>query len=300
MRVAVTGATGIVGQFVVARLLREGCRVAALVRTGTDRSVCPGDVEWIGGDLGDRAALDALVGGADGLVHCAFQHVPGRYRGGEGDDVPGFWRVNLGGTIDLLEAAAQAGVGRTVLMSSRAVFGAGVRGLIDDAHPTEPDTHYGALKAATEALANVYEGAAVLRLTGVYGIVRPFARTKWAELAESVLHDRQVRKRQAGTEVHGADAADAVWRLLAAPAVDVAGRSFNCSDLEVDRRDIVARMQTVLGRSAPLPTAGPPAGNTLRCRRLHALGWRPGGAARLQTEIEALCARVRDAVAGEP
>lgn len=298
MRVAVTGATGIVGQFVVARLLREGCRVAALARTGTDRSVCPGDIEWIAGDLGDRKALDALVDRADGLVHCAFQHVPGRYRGGEGDDVSGFWRVNLGGTIDLMEAAARAGVGRTVLMSSRAVFGARVRGPVDDAHPTEPDTRYGALKAATEALAGVYGGVAVLRPTGVYGIVRPFARSKWVELAESVLDGRPVREGHAGTEVHGADAADAVWRLLRSPAIDVAGHVFNCSDLEVDHRDVVARMQSMLERTGALPTVAPPAGNVLRCQGLHALGWRPGGETRLQTEIKALCTRVRNQAAG--
>ena len=38
MKVAVPGASGIVGQFVVARLLREGCEVAALARPGTDRA----------------------------------------------------------------------------------------------------------------------------------------------------------------------------------------------------------------------------------------------------------------------
>ena len=217
MRVAVTGATGIVGQFVVARLLREGCRVAALARTGADRGVCRGDIEWVAGGLGDRAALDTLASGADGLVHCAFHHIPGRYRGGEGGDVPGFWRVNLGGTIDLLEAAARGGVTRTVLMSSRAVFGAPVEGPIGDGHPTAPTTHYGALKAATEAFAGVYRNVVVLRPTGVYGIVRPLGRTKWLPFAEEVAAGRTVGERRAGTEVHGEDVADAVWRLLTAP-----------------------------------------------------------------------------------
>lgn len=294
MRVALTGATGIVGQFVVARLLREGCDVAALSRTGTDRSVCPGDIEWIDGDLGDRRALDALVGGVDGLVHCAFQHVPGRYRGGEGDDVPGFWRVNLGGTIDLLEAAARARAARTVLMSSRAVFGAPVEGTIGDTHPTTPTTHYGALKAATEALATVHEGVAALRPTGVYGIVHPLDRTKWLDLAGAVLAGESVAQVRAGTEVHGEDVADAVWRLLTAPSAAVAGRVFNCSDLQVDTRDIVRRMQAALGRPGRLPATAPPPGNVLRCDSLHALGWRPGGDARLQAEIAALCARVRE------
>ena len=293
MRVAVTGATGIVGQFVVARLLREGCDVAALVRPATDSEVPPRPVERIDGRVCDRKALDTLVHGADGLVHCAFHHVPGRYRGGEGDDVPAFWRINLGGTIDLLEAAARAGVARTVLMSSRAVFGTPVEGPIGDVHPTSPTTHYGALKAATEALAGVYPNTAVLRPTGVYGVVRPPARTKWLGLAEDIVAGRRVEESRAGTEVHGEDVADAVWRLLTAPSGDVAGRVFNCSDLEVDTRGIVRRMQAALGRTGPLPPAAPPVGNVLRCDALRALGWRPGGETRLQAEIEAICARVR-------
>ena len=295
MRVAVTGASGIVGQFVAARLLREGCQVAALARPGTDRSAFPEGVAWIDGDLGTDATLDALVANADGLVHCALQHAPGRYRGGEGDDVAGFWRVNLGGTIALLEAAKRAGVGRTVLLSSRAVFGLPSEGTIDDAHPTSPTTHYGALKAATEVLATVYEDVAVLRPTGVYGMVHPLGRTKWLALAESVLEGRPVEDSRAGTEVHGKDVADAVWRLLTASQAAVAGRVFNCSDLELDTRGLVARMQmALLGHAGRLPPAAPPVDNVLHCPGLQALGWRPGGEARLYGEVEAICAAVRE------
>ena len=299
MRVAVTGASGIVGRFVVARLLREGCEIAALARGSTDCGGFGGPIDWIDGDVRDRTALGVLVGGADGLVHCAFEHVAGRYRGGEGDDVAGFWRANLGGTVDLLEAAAAAGVGRTVLLSSRAVFGLPAGGPIHDTHPTSPTNHYGALKAAAEALASVYAGVTVLRPTGVYGIVHPLERTKWHDLARTVLEGRSPRESRAGTEVYGGDVADAVWRLLTAPASVVAGRVFNCSDLEVDTRDVVARIQAVFEREGPLPPPAPPVRAVLRCDRLRALGWRPGGDARLQAELEALCARVRES-AGMP
>ena len=183
---------------------------------------------------------------------------------------------------------------RTVLLSSRAVFGLPVDGLIDDAHPTAPTTHYGALKAATEALANVYDGVAVLRPTGVYGVVRPLARTKWLELAQSVLDDDPVALGRSGTEVHGEDVADAIWRLLTAPPAAVAGRVFNCSDVETDTRAIVAHMATVLGRTVAPPPDAPAVHNVLRCDGLRALGWSPGGEARLWAEIEELCAIVQD------
>ena len=46
------------------------------------------------------------------LVHAALEHVPGRYRGGEGDDPPRFWQLNVDGSVALLAAAREAGVAR--------------------------------------------------------------------------------------------------------------------------------------------------------------------------------------------
>ena len=141
----------------------------------------------------------------------------------------------------------------------------------------------------------MYEGITVLRPTGVYGMAHPLERTKWHDLARAVLEGRSPTQSRAATEVYGGDVADAVWRLLTAPASVVAGRVFNCSDLQVDTRDVVARMQAVLRKGRPVAAGRVLAvRNVLRCEQLRALGWRPGGDARLQAEIEALCARVRE------
>ena len=123
MRVALTGASGIVGRFIAARLAREGCDVVALARPGSDRTGFDFPVAWIEGDLNAEAALHSLVQGADALVHSAYDHVPGLYRGGEGNDVEGYWRTNLLGSLRLLHAANGCDVGRVVVLSSRAVFG---------------------------------------------------------------------------------------------------------------------------------------------------------------------------------
>ena len=85
MRVAVTGATGYVGRFIIAELLARGAEVRAWAREGTDCGGFPRAVTWIKGDLRGRRGIAALVEGADAVVHAAFEHVPGRYRGGEGD-----------------------------------------------------------------------------------------------------------------------------------------------------------------------------------------------------------------------
>lgn len=290
MRVALTGASGIVGRFAAARLAREGCEVVALARPGTDRTGFDFPIAWIEGDLENEAALVSLVRGADALVHSAYDHVAGQYRGGEGDDVEGFWRTNLLGSLRLMHAAAGAGVGRIVVLSSRAVFGRPARTRVSDMRATSPNTHYGALKVALEGLAGVYPGTTCVRPTGVYGLTHPSRRSKWFDMARDVIDGRPITTARTSTEVHGDDVATAVWLLLMAREADVAGRAFNCSDLLVSTREIAERMYTAHGAEPrrELPPEAPPPEDIMRCDGLRALGWRPGGRRRLQATIGAL------------
>ena len=78
---------------------------------------------------------------ADALVHLALAHVPGAYRGGEGDDPAGFRRLNLDGTLRLFDAAGPA---RIVFLSSRAVYGDHRRGeTLRETDAPAPDSLYG-------------------------------------------------------------------------------------------------------------------------------------------------------------
>ena len=93
MRIALTGASGLVGYPVARYLIGRGHRVTSFGRS----AVLPGvpHVAWdLGGDAPD-------LSGQDGLVHAAFAHLPGQYRGGEGDDPAGFAERNLAGTLRL-------------------------------------------------------------------------------------------------------------------------------------------------------------------------------------------------------
>ena len=300
MRVAITGATGIVGRFVLARLLSAGAQVRALARRGGDArgmAAC----RWVVGDMASDSAIAALLRDADALVHCAYSHVPGRYRGGEGDDRFAFWRDNLLAGVELLERARLAGVRRVVLMSSRAVFGAATasaHGVDDDTRPL-PDSHYGALKLALEAHASAFAAVdglccAALRPTGVYGVAQPVERSKWLDLALTLRRKQSLPAARLATEVHGRDVAEAVWLLLNADAERVAGRAFNCSDLIVDSRDIMAGLATRLGIDPDLPGA---AENVLRhpmhTPALNALGWRPGGRPLLERTLDELAAAAK-------
>jgi UDP-glucose 4-epimerase len=109
LTLAVTGATGFVGQAVVELACSRGVNLRALARR--EQSPCEG-LEWVPGELADRAALAALVQGADAVLHVAgVVNTP---------DPMGFHLGNVTGTEALVEAARAAGVRRFVYVSSLA------------------------------------------------------------------------------------------------------------------------------------------------------------------------------------
>lgn len=300
MKVAVTGASGLVGCFVAERLLAEGAEVRALTRAGGVAGLP--SVDCVRGAITDGDAVDRLVGGVDAVVHCAYQHAPGKYRGGEVEGRFAYWRANLLGGVELMERARLAAVPRLVLLSSRAVFGHAAPdadGVDDDSRPL-PDTHYGAMKLALEAHAAAFSAVddiccASLRPTGVYGLASPVERSKWFDIARmmrrSVPDLTRLPPPRRATEVHGCDVADAVWRLLTAPPELVAGRAFNCSDIVVDNRDVIGGLAARAGVSVSLPPlATNPLPHPMRTPRLAALGWRPGGRPLLEETLDALSA----------
>lgn len=295
-RIAVTGATGVVGQFLVDALAVAGYEVVVLARPQSNPGPLPKTARVRPFQLDPSCRFSEALTGVDGLVHAAFQHAPGLYRGGEGDDLGGFIRANVHGSLSLLLAARTAGVKRCVVLSSRAVYGRQPLGrpLLEET-ATHPDTHYGAVKAALEGFVSSFglgEGwpIAALRPTGIYGVISPISRSKWFDTISSLLRGEDVPAR-GGTEVHGRDVAAAILRLLAAPDVRVAGRIFNCSDLFVSTRDIAQMVAAAAGRDIALPDAvDSHAFTTMDCSALRSLGARFGGEALLRKTVERLVA----------
>jgi len=282
MTVLVTGGTGYVGRFIVEELIGAGYGVAVIGRQTPQPGFFSAPVAFRSMAL-DPATIDRRhFAGVDQVVHAAFHHLPGRYRGGEGDDPETFRRINLNGSIALFRAAKEAGVRRLAFISSRAVYGTQPPGMaLTEETPAAPDTLYGEVKFEAERalgeLASSSFTTASLRLTGVYGPAGAGLPHKWTGLFAGRLAGRPIEPR-CGTEVHGGDAARAVRLALESDAL--AGAAvLNVSDILVDRRDILALFDEVAGVTRPLPLASPgtAAFNTMATERLRALGWQPGG-----------------------
>lgn len=109
MTIAITGATGFVGQAVLDRAIAQGRAVRALTRRDqADRR----GVAWVRGDLSLAPALSQLVQGVDAVIHIAgVVNAP---------DHTGFYQGNVAGTQAALAAAREAGVRRFVHVSSLA------------------------------------------------------------------------------------------------------------------------------------------------------------------------------------
>ena len=146
MIIAITGGTGFVGSHVIDAAISKGHEVRALTRRDqTERD----GVQWIRGDLDDRAALGRLVTGSDAVIHVA-----GVINGATSAD---FDHGNVQGTLAMLAAATAAGTRRFVHVSSLAA--------------REPDLSlYGESKAKSEALVEA-SGLdwAIVRPPAVYG-----------------------------------------------------------------------------------------------------------------------------------
>ena len=151
--VALTGATGFIGNRVARRLVANRCKVLALSRVTSDRSRLSGfNIHWVEGALEDLDSLRRLVRGADAVVHSA-----GAVRGATQAD---FDRLNVDGVARLVRAAIeQHPLPRFLLLSSLAAREPGL-------------SHYAASKRQAETVLADQAGSlswVVLRPPAVYG-----------------------------------------------------------------------------------------------------------------------------------
>lgn len=185
MNFLVTGGAGFIGSHVCERLLGEGHAVWAFDdlndfydpelkrRNLREIEALRGPFRFVRGDLCDRAALDALFGQArfDQVIHLAARagvrpslQEPALYQ-----------RVNVEGTVNVLESARRHGVRKLLIASSSSVYGVNAKAPFSEGDPIfQPISPYAASKLACEALGHVYHhvyglDVAMLRFFTVYG-----------------------------------------------------------------------------------------------------------------------------------
>ncbi len=292
MRVAVTGATGFLGRYIVNQLLSEGraCRCwhrpGHSDQGGFDDHATP--IEWLPGDLTDADSVERLVKGMDVVVHAALWRPGAGFMGSEGNLVE-FVEKNLLGTLRLMQAAVDLDVSRFVFISTCAVHDVILEDrLLDEAHPLWPKSHYGAHKAAIEkfvhsfGLGRGYEICA-LRPTGIYGIARPIEVSKWFRLVRNVKAGRPVDSPAGGKEVHAADVARAVSLLLRANGI--AGQCYNCYDQYISDEHVARIARRLCGGVSTISERNKGPKHQISTARIQQLGMSFGGDALLEATI---------------
>jgi UDP-glucose 4-epimerase len=173
MRVLVTGGAGFIGSNLTDRLLGEGHQVAVIDDLSSGHREQVSDLaqfyelsvasEWLGRVIAKERP--------EVIFHLAAQIDVRKSVSEPLHDA----RVNVLGTVQLLEAAARNGVGRFVFMSSGgAIYGDTEVIPTPETHPWRPASPYGAAKAAGEAYLTAFATSfgletAVLRPGNVYG-----------------------------------------------------------------------------------------------------------------------------------
>ena len=157
--VLVTGAGGFIGSQLTEKLVEAGATTRALVHynaLGTwgwlDQSPKAKEIEVIAGDVCDRDCVGEAVKGCDIVFHlAALIAIPYSYRAPSS-----YVRTNVEGTLNVMQACREAGVGRVVHTSTSEVYGTARYVPINEQHPLQGQSPYSASKIGADKMAESF------------------------------------------------------------------------------------------------------------------------------------------------
>jgi nucleoside-diphosphate-sugar epimerase len=241
--IALTGATGFIGQFLLGELPRRGYRIRVLLRRPSDMQV-QGSSAVIG-DLSRPQNMGAALRDVDAVVHSAG--LSGEMTGIPEDD---YRSLNTDATVNLANAARKAGVKRFVFLSSiRAQCGPWAPEVLTEETAPRPTDAYGRSKlAAEQALVELDIDWVALRLVLVYG---PGVKGNMAQLMRLArlpypLPLAGLEARRSLLSLH--NLADAIHAVLVAPE-PLRRTLIVADDAPVTVAQMIAAMRRGLGRS---------------------------------------------------
>lgn len=170
--VLITGGAGFIGSHLADSLLRLGCRVTIIDNFDDFYSGKEDNVKHnlpnpkyrlIKGDIRDSDLVNSSFKNMDVVFHLAAQ-AGVRYCNINPAKANS---VNVDGTINVLESARKNDVKKLVFASSSSVYGKPIRIPMDEEHPTNPTSVYGASKLAAEKYCMAYMNCYGLQVTSL-------------------------------------------------------------------------------------------------------------------------------------
>ncbi|MDQ3685330.1 MAG: NAD-dependent epimerase/dehydratase family protein [Acidobacteriota bacterium] len=256
MKIVVTGATGFLGSHLCRRLVRDGHRVTILRRpTSNNSALSDLDLTHEIGDVTDSEAVHRVVEGNDVVVHAAA------HLGYWGFQKEIQYKVNVGGTRNVVEACRRHGVRRLLHVSSVAAIGI----TEDPGQPAREDfpfnleglpvTYHISKKRAEEIVLSAVENGLDAVIVNPGAIWGPNGNQfRGAEIAQKVRHSSIVPYFTGGMcVVHVEDVVDGI---IAALEHGKAGQRYILGGENLTLRSIAqmaARKQGLRRRFVPVP-----------------------------------------------
>jgi UDP-glucose 4-epimerase len=155
MKVLVVGGAGYIGSCTAFLLAEQGHDVRIFDNlAGGYRSLVPG-LQLIHGDILDRVQVDGALKGVEAILHFAA-----KINVGESVHQPrDYFENNVTGTLNLLDAAVDAGIKSFIFSSTCAVYGVPQFIPLTEEHPFRPINPYGATKLCVELALDAYSRA---------------------------------------------------------------------------------------------------------------------------------------------
>lgn len=169
-RVLVTGGSGFIGSHLVKKVVEEGCKQVVVLDKFIRPNKLPSDdkLKIIEGEITDKETLKEAIQDIDYVFHMAVLPL-----GPCTENPRACLEININGTFNVIEAARDAGVKKIVFSSASSVYG-DTEQTMDESHPLNARTMYGASKIAAEyflrAFYDMYKlDYVILRYMNVYG-----------------------------------------------------------------------------------------------------------------------------------
>jgi 2-alkyl-3-oxoalkanoate reductase len=245
----VTGANGFVGSRIARRLVMDGWRVRAIVRSHDPSPDLIG-VEQVVGDFVEPPVSRAAGNGMRTVIHCAATGGPDR----EAAE-----RVNVAGTRSMLDAAIQNRCDRYIQISTCSVYQTAGLLIVDEEAPlqgtdAEP---YGATKAdADRAVLKARDGGLHTTIFRPGAILGVHPTSTWAVQVPDRIRTEAGFTRPRTRSMAWVHVEDLVDGVMLALSSDAAGRVYNMVDEHTTWGDYADRVRSWLGLE-PQPEVDP-------------------------------------------